>query len=50
MEVADSRAGPRKPLLGLGDESDTWYQLAGNAHVEGQIDLSASDEALQKRL
>lgn len=35
------------PLLGLGDESDTWYQLAGNAHVEGQIDLSASDEALR---
>ena len=35
------------PLLGLGPESDAWYQLAGNAHVEGRIDLSASDEALR---
>ena len=35
------------PLLGLGPESDAWYQLKGNAHVEGRIDLSASDEALR---
>ncbi len=35
------------PLLGLGPESDLWYQVASNAHVEGRIDLSASDEALR---
>jgi len=35
------------PLLGLGNESDAWYHLASNAHVEGQIDLSASDEELR---
>lgn len=35
------------PLLGLGEESETWYRLAGNAHVEGLVDPFASDEALR---
>ncbi len=35
------------PLLGLGSEGETWYELAGNAHVEALVDLDATDEALR---
>jgi len=35
------------PLLGLGEEDENWYRLAGNAHIEGLVGSSASDEALR---
>ncbi|MGY8822780.1 MAG: sigma-54 interaction domain-containing protein [Candidatus Latescibacterota bacterium] len=36
------------PLLGLGEEDENWDRLAGNAHIEGLVGSTASDEALRR--
>ncbi len=48
-EYADALAPfSQIPLMGLGEENASWHLLASNAHVEGRIDLTASDEAMRR--